>query len=227
MALAAREELRKLIPSVSILLTREKDVTLTEGERLRRINTFNPHICISIHHNSATNKTATGVEVFHAIKDPRDDELAKLIVNKISATGIANRGIKTRANSKGEDYYYIIRQVMDKDTISVLVEGAFVSNPKDAQLMKSGWLNKQAKAIAEAIHEYVKKFMPELLQALPYPPLPKTTTPAVVDDKVTGKMIGAYILDGVTYVPVRALAEACGLSVGYDGAKKLVTIAKK
>lgn len=33
-----------------------------------------------------------------------------------------------------------------------------------------------------------------------------------------------FIADGVTYAPVRALAEAYGLEVGYDGTRNLVTV---
>ena len=33
-----------------------------------------------------------------------------------------------------------------------------------------------------------------------------------------------FTADGVTYAPVRALAEACGLEVGYDAAQNLVTV---
>ena len=33
-----------------------------------------------------------------------------------------------------------------------------------------------------------------------------------------------FMADGVTYAPVRALAEACGLEVGYDAAQNMVTV---
>lgn len=41
-----------------------------------------------------------------------------------------------------------------------------------------------------------------------------------------GKKIDAGILDGKTYVEVRALAEAIGLKVGYDNSTKTVSLAK-
>lgn len=51
------------------------------------------------------------------------------------------------------------------------------------------------------------------------PELPKTITPSVVEGE-QGQEIPAYILDGVTYVPVRQIAEAAGLRVEYDAVTK-------
>ncbi|MNI97246.1 hypothetical protein D3C73_1558560 [compost metagenome] len=45
---------------------------------------------------------------------------------------------------------------------------------------------------------------------------------------VNGKEIGTgYVDAGVTYVPVRAVSEALGASVDYDGKAKIVTIKRR
>jgi len=40
----------------------------------------------------------------------------------------------------------------------------------------------------------------------------------------TGKDVSVFVYNGTTYAPLRALAEAYGLTVGYDQAKKLATV---
>lgn len=228
-AKVARDHLLKLLPRAQVYLTRDKDIALTETQRLNAIRAADPHVVVSIHHNSAGNTAARGVEVFHAINDRRDDLLAQLLVEKISRTGIPSRGIKTRTTSSGEDYYYIIRKVMDKNTVSVLSEGAFLTSGADAALIKSGWLEQQGKAIAEAVNEYLKQVMPEaygIASGVLPPPIPTSVVPALLHDEVTGKTHGTYIINGVTYAPVRAVAEACGLRVNYDSKTKQTTLKK-
>ncbi|MNC52123.1 hypothetical protein D3C75_1014490 [compost metagenome] len=45
--------------------------------------------------------------------------------------------------------------------------------------------------------------------------------------KVNGKKIEGGVLDaGVTYLPVKAIAQALGLTVGWDQASKTVTLTK-
>ena len=41
---------------------------------------------------------------------------------------------------------------------------------------------------------------------------------------VTGRDVEVFVYNGTTYAPLRALAEAYGLSVGYDNSKKLATV---
>ncbi|MBR7136720.1 MAG: hypothetical protein IKC99_01560, partial [Clostridia bacterium] len=41
---------------------------------------------------------------------------------------------------------------------------------------------------------------------------------------VNGKNVPVFVYEGTTYAPLRALAEAYGLTVGYDHAKKLATV---
>ena len=43
---------------------------------------------------------------------------------------------------------------------------------------------------------------------------------------VNGKDVMVFVYDGTTYAPVRALAEAYGLQVGYDSGKNLATVSQ-
>lgn len=61
-----------------------------------------------------------------------------------------------------------------------------------------------------------------LTPASKLPPTPKDTKPTLVDFE--GKETPAYIIDGVTYAPVRAIAEGCGLRVHWDSKTDRVTV---
>lgn len=199
--------------SVEVMLTREDDSTLERSERLRRIAAFNPDVCISIHHNAAASAAATGTELFHSQKDTRDDELARLLFEELKATGMPSRGMLTRQLSSGEDYYYVIREVMDKDTIALLYEGAFLTNVDDANRIKTGWISQAAEAIAQAVFDFIR---PQLVKTTP-----TLKGPAVVFE---GKVYPAQLIDGTTWTPVRAVSEAAGLRVEYDSRTQVTTL---
>ncbi len=200
---------------IEVQLTRDDDKSLTPAQRLRRVSVFNPHICISVHYNAATSAAACGTEIFHSAKDKRDDTLARMMVERLAATGMPSRGIRTKTTSRGEDYYYIIRDVMDADTIGVLYEGAFLTNADDAKSIKNGWVQQAAEAIAKAVFDFIAPQLAKQEQAL--------LGPAVVFE---GKVYPAQIMEGKTWAPVRAVAEAASLRVNYDG-KTLVTTLRR
>lgn len=200
---AARTHLLKLIPGVTVGLTREDDRTLTPQQRLKLVRYFAPDICISIHHNAA-GETARGAEIYYAQGDQRGKQLAESIGKRLQATGMPWRGAKTRV-ANGRDYYYMIRDVNSPKTIALLTEGAFITSAQDAQMIKSGWLPKQARAIAEAVAELI----------------PQQEGPAVV---YAGTRYPAQIIDGTTWCPVRAVAEAAGLRVEYDAKTRITTL---
>ena len=199
---------------VEVQLTRDDDRSLTPAERLRRISMFNPDICISVHYNAAPSADASGTEIFHSAKDNRDDELAQLLIKHLSATGMPSRGVRTRTASSGEDYYYIIRDVMDADTVAVLYEGAFLTNEEDAKRIKAGWVNQADWAIASAVFEFISPQLRKVETA-------KSKGPAVVFE---GKTYPAKIIEGTTWTPVRAVAEAAGLRVDYDAKTQITTL---
>ncbi len=211
--------------SVEIRLTRDKDETLSQSERLRRIAAFNPDICVSVHFNSATNAQATGTEVFHAAKDSRDDQLADLLIKHLAKTGMPSRGTKTRSTSAGEDYYYIIREVMDHDTISVLLEGAFLTNSDDAKRIKDGWISQAAEAVAQAVFDCIKPQLKKGKPVVAKQPIMIEAIPTLTHFE--DKSYESYIIKGVTHTPVRGISESNGLLVGYDADSKETTLKRR
>lgn len=63
-ALKVGEKIEKQNPDVNVLYTRKKDVYLTVAERPKYANDVHADLFISVHTNSSTNTTASGIETF-------------------------------------------------------------------------------------------------------------------------------------------------------------------
>ena len=126
-ALACQSELIR--HGVAVQMSRTKDENDALSDEIKECNAFNPDLAIDIHNNAGG---GDGAEVYHAHSDKRDDALATNILTAIQAIGQNSRGLKTRLNSSGGDYYGFIRQI---SAPSVIVECAFVDNKKDIQII--------------------------------------------------------------------------------------------
>lgn len=141
---------------VTVGITRGSDTTLGSDERVETVKNFAPDLCVSIHHNSSTASEARGAEVIHAYYDQYDDKLANLVLDKLAAIGMPKRSAFTKLNSRGDDWYYMIRRIWDNKTTAIIVEGGFLTNPADAALLKKDdYLMAEAAAIGAAIVEYL------------------------------------------------------------------------
>ena len=136
---------------VELMLTREDDRFVSLNDRTRMIREFNPNLCISIHHNAAFNVNARGAEVIHAHYDERDDALAELILDKLMRIGMPIRRSFTRLNQHEQDYYHMIRTIVNDKTKSIITEGGFLTNLEDVKMLRDeNYLRGQAIAICDA-----------------------------------------------------------------------------
>jgi N-acetylmuramoyl-L-alanine amidase len=141
---------------VEVRTTRNSDVTLSNDVRVELVNSYNPDLCVSVHHNAASAAEARGAEVIHAHYDEYDDKLANEILANMATIGMPKRRIFTKLNSRGDDWYYMIRRIWDTNTHAIIVEGGFVTNAEDAALLKSDdFLKLESVAIGSAIVEYL------------------------------------------------------------------------
>lgn len=142
--------------NVEVRNTRDTDVTLTNDSRVELVNSYNPDLSISVHHNAAITAEARGAEVIHAHYDEYDDKLANQILANMDAIGMPKRRAFTKLNSRGDDWYYMIRRIWDANTKAIIVEGGFVTNPADAKLLeKEDFLMAESVAIGSAVVEYL------------------------------------------------------------------------
>ena len=141
---------------VEVRTTRNSDITLSNDLRVELVNNFNPDLSVSVHHNAASAVEASGAEVIHAHYDEYDDKLANEILTNMAVIGMPKRRVFTKLNSRGDDWYYMIRRIWDANTDAIIVEGGFVTNSLDAELLKKeDFLKSESVAIGSAIVEYL------------------------------------------------------------------------
>lgn len=126
MALACRDYLEGNGVEVKLSRTTDENDALTE--EIKECNNFNPTLAVDIHNNAGG---ADGFEVFHSVSGGIGQILAKNIEDEVKRLGQNSRGIKTRKNAKGKDYYGFIRST---ECPAVIVEGVFVDNATDVKI---------------------------------------------------------------------------------------------
>lgn len=219
-------EVAKLLKAAgqAVILTRENDrfIDLTP-ERAPAAN-----ISVSIHVNASPGGQGleTWVSAFHQPNESR--QMGRAIQDSIlKRIPFRDRGLKSKANSKGnDDYLYMLRKPKG---VSVLVECGFIDSTIDAEILKSADnLKKIAQGIASGMLQYLGE------EGEDDDMLVKLNLKTDVDlpeagIKVNGKAISPGVILNVqgkdtTYAPVRAIAEALGATVGWDDATKTVLI---
>lgn len=143
-ALACSEVLSR--HGVTTVMSRTTDENDTISDEIKACNDFRPDLAIDIHNNAGG---GDGAECFYHHKGGRGKTLAENILTEIVRVGQNSRGIKTRVNSSGKDYYAFIRETTAP---AIIVECAFIDNATDIQILNT--IDKQATmgvAIAKGI----------------------------------------------------------------------------
>lgn len=192
---------------LDVVMTRDKDVSVTLAARMAFAAAQGADLFVSIHTDAWSDPVAHGCTVFCSVRADRSRSLAEAIEQALRQAGRPSRGVKTRVLANGRDYYHVIRE---SKVPSILVECAFHTNPAEEALLKTpDFRQLLAVAIASGIKTFVGPQVPD-------------TVPILFDGKllpVTGRLFG-----DATYAPVRALAEALGLIVVWDAKQRLVRL---
>lgn len=143
-ALACRDVLER--HGVTVGMSRAKDEDDPLNDEIKECNEFAPDYAIDIHTNAGG---GDGAEVFHSILGGYGGKLAVNVNNEIIAIGQNSRGVKTRQNDKGGDYYGFIRRV---HAPAIIVECAFIDNKTDIAIIDTAAeQHKMGVAIAKGI----------------------------------------------------------------------------
>jgi N-acetylmuramoyl-L-alanine amidase len=145
-ALACRDELER--HGVTVLMSRTKDEADSVNEEIKECNAFSPDLAADIHINAGG---GDGAEVFHTLSGGKGKALAENINNEIIAIGQNSRGVKTRANKSGKDYYAFIRGTKAP---AVIIECAFIDNKTDIAIVDTA---AEQKAFGVAIAKGILK----------------------------------------------------------------------
>ena len=100
MAKACRDYLEA--NGVKVKMSRTKDENDPISEEVRECNAFDPDLAVDVHNNSGG---GDGFEALHTHKGGVGKTLAKNIEAEVKKIGQNSRGLKTRLNSDGNDYF--------------------------------------------------------------------------------------------------------------------------
>ncbi|MEC2077871.1 N-acetylmuramoyl-L-alanine amidase [Metabacillus fastidiosus] len=145
-ALKLRDKLEA--EGATVLLTRSTDVFIELPDRVKISNNSKYDAFVSIHINSATNRSARGTETYY--NTSKNGAKSKLLAESIQpelvkALNTYNRGVKTQN-------FAVIK---NNELPSVLVELAFVSNPTEEAMLRDDAVRaKSADALTKGFITY-------------------------------------------------------------------------
>jgi N-acetylmuramoyl-L-alanine amidase len=188
-----------------------RDVPLRE--RTDRANQEKADVLISIHanaHGTGGWNAAEGIETFlypNRSSTEASFSLAQNVQQQlIQLTGRKNRGVK-HAN------FHMLRE---SRMTAILVECGFMTHRQEAELLKSdAYRQICAMAIVAGIVEtYRLQRQPDIGKEQEQLATPQRALSVYVNEQEVGT---GYLIDGLSYVPVRVIADAFGAKVHYDG----------
>ena len=142
-ALHLRGELQR--HGVTVGISRTKDEDDTTSDEVRKANAFDPDYAVDIHTNAGG---GTGFEVLHTISGGKGKTLAANIEAAMVAAGYKSRGLKTKANSAGKDYFGFIRSIAAP---SIILECAFIDSSDYKNIDSEADRQKIARAYAKGM----------------------------------------------------------------------------
>lgn len=163
--LAIAKKLKRYLEQqdVTVMMTREGEEGLYRDSdsnkkvqdmknRLEIIESAQPNLTVSIHQNSYTQESISGVQVFYY----RDSEKGKRAALLMQDTLIQELKPEKEREAKENTSYYLLK----KTTVPLLiVECGFLSNSREAALLVN---NSYQEKVAWAIHMGVMRFLSEV-----------------------------------------------------------------
>jgi N-acetylmuramoyl-L-alanine amidase len=140
-ALSARNLL--LAAGHRVVMTRDQNVFVTIGERVRRANEVEADVFVSIHCNGHESRSAHGTETFWHRRDKASRTLAEFLQHElVMQLGRRDRGVK-------EGAFQVIRTTQMP---AALVELAFITNIEEEALLRDPHFRlKAATAILDGV----------------------------------------------------------------------------
>jgi N-acetylmuramoyl-L-alanine amidase len=169
---------------VTVVLTRTGDYRMTLGARAKVAKALHPRAFVSVHHNADPDgpHNGPGSETYFQFASAESKRLAGLIYEEVvnamrqyqvAWVGDTDAGAKYRLNTRGGDYYGILRQ--SAGVTASLAELAFISNGPEAELLARPDVQAiEGKAVATGILRFLNTKDPGSGYTEPYP----RTTPA-------------------------------------------------
>lgn len=139
-AKAMKEELEKY-ENVVVYLTLETDGDMSIKDRALFAKEKNADFLFCLHFNMSISHELFGAEVWvPAFGDfySKGYRFAEIEMNLLTDTGLYSRGIKTRLNDRGDNYYGILRYCSNNGIPSVLIEHCHLDQANDQPYYQQG-----------------------------------------------------------------------------------------
>lgn len=157
-ALAIQEELSQY-ENLHVYLTRTDDVDIDLEERVQYAKDAGADFLFCVHYNASENHELFGSEVWIPLEAPFNlygYQFGYIQLEKMREMGLFIRGIKTRENGRGQNYYGILRHAVEMDIPAVLIEHCHVDEARDSVFCDTDEkLRALGRADAEAIAEFL------------------------------------------------------------------------
>ncbi len=130
---AMKEELEKY-EGITVYLTRNGDQDLDLEERCEFAKSVNADFMFCLHFNLSEYHTLFGAECWVSAfgeNYSKGYSFASVEIDMLQEIGLYSRGIKTRLNDQGIDYYGIIRHATERDIPCVLIEHCHLDQEND------------------------------------------------------------------------------------------------
>lgn len=119
---------------ITVYLTRTDDTDLTLEERCEYAASVNADFLFCLHYNLSTYHTLFGAETWISAFGEgysKGYAFASIEMELLQELGLYSRGIKTRLNDAGTDYYGIIRHSTEQNMPCVLIEHCHLDQEND------------------------------------------------------------------------------------------------
>lgn len=139
-ATAMKEELEKY-EDVIVYLTRETDTDMSLAQRAEFAKEKNADFLFCLHFNMSVSHELFGAEVWVPAFDSfytRGYGFAEIEMEMLTELGLYSRGIKTKLNDRGDNYYGILRQCSNRNVASALIEHCHLDQENDKPFYQQG-----------------------------------------------------------------------------------------
>lgn len=132
-ALAMKAELEKY-ENVVVYLTRTTDVEMSLQARADFAKSVNADFMFSIHYNASSEHKFYGSEIWVPSAKNYYNKCAtfgNIESQELAGLGVYQKGVKTKLNSKGTDYYGVIRCSVENAIPCVIIEHCYIDHGSD------------------------------------------------------------------------------------------------
>ena len=130
---AMKEELEKY-EGITVYMTRSGDQELSLDERCAFAESVDADFLFCLHYNLSEYHTLFGAECWVSAfgeNYSKGYSFASVEIDMLQELGLYSRGIKTRLNDKGMDYYGILRHSVERNVPCVLIEHCHLDQIND------------------------------------------------------------------------------------------------